>query len=176
LKRCYLHSQRCVLDGNRLMSAEEQADESKREQKEHWHLSDSFHPSRCQSMPHPRTDFGERQDSFEAIFTADKPVVFAFHGYPSLIYSLICNRKSAQKFHVFGYREEGDLTTPFDMRVKNGIDRFHLSLAALDQLTWMGDKRESMCNEIKARLGAHATYIIQTGEDLPEIRNWTWSG
>lgn len=127
-------------------------------------------------QPHSEDEMGLDQDTFEAIFTAEKPVIFAFHGYPSLIYSLVGKRKNAHRFHVFGYREEGDLTTPFDMRVKNGIDRFHLALAALDQLPRTDHKRETLREEINARLRDHATYIIQNGEDLPEIRNWTWAG
>jgi xylulose-5-phosphate/fructose-6-phosphate phosphoketolase len=113
---------------------------------------------------------------FEALFTADKPVIFAFHGYPQLIHRLTYNRPNHAGLHVHGYREEGTTTTPFDMLVMNGLDRFHLAIAALDRLPDIGPDAARARQHCQDRLIAHAAYIRDHGEDMPEIRDWRWSG
>ena len=111
---------------------------------------------------------------FEALFTADKPVIFAFHGYPQLIHRLTYNRPNHAGLHVHGYREEGTTTTPFDMLVMNELDRFHLAIAAIDRLPGLGSDAARARQHFRNRLIAHAAYIREHGEDMPEIRNWRW--
>lgn len=118
--------------------------------------------------PHGLTD-----EDYDAIFTKDKPIIFAFHGYANLIHQLTYKRHN-KDLHVHGYREEGTITTPFDMRVQNEIDRYHLVLAALKHLPQLGN-RGSILNQIcKDKLVSHKQYIKEFGEDMPEIKNWTW--
>ena len=118
--------------------------------------------------PHGLTD-----EDYDAIFTKDKPVIFAFHGYPNLIHELTYKRHNSN-LHVHGYKEEGTITTPFDMRVQNELDRYHLVLAALKHLPQLGN-RGSILNQIcKDKLVSHKQYIKEYGEDMPEIKNWTW--
>ncbi|MET3892605.1 phosphoketolase [Bosea sp. OAE506] len=111
---------------------------------------------------------------FEALFTADKPVIFAFHGYPQLIHRLTYDRPNHAGLHVHGYREEGTTTTPFDMLVMNGLDRFHLAIAAIERLTKPGPEAERARRRFEDRLIAHAAHIREHGEDMPEIRDWRW--
>jgi xylulose-5-phosphate/fructose-6-phosphate phosphoketolase len=114
--------------------------------------------------------------AFDSLFTADKPVVFAYHGYPWLIHRLTYRRTNHDNFHVHGYVEEGTTTTPFDMCVLNRIDRFHLAMDALDRIPRLRDvsahAREAMTN----KLIEHRRYVRTEGIDLPEIRDWQWSG
>ena len=119
--------------------------------------------------PHGLTD-----EDYDAIFTKDKPIIFAFHGYPNLIHELTYKRHN-NNLHVHGYKEEGTITTPFDMRVQNELDRYHLVLAALKQLPQLGN-RGAILNQIcKDNLVRHKQYIKEYGEDMPEIKNWTWN-
>jgi xylulose-5-phosphate/fructose-6-phosphate phosphoketolase len=111
---------------------------------------------------------------FEALFTADKPVIFAFHGYPQLIHRLTYDRPNHAGLHVHGYREEGTTTTPFDMLVMNGLDRFHLAIAAIDRLTKPSQEAERARRRFEDRLIVHAAHIREHGEDMPEIRDWRW--
>ncbi|WP_439492689.1 phosphoketolase family protein [Bosea sp. (in: a-proteobacteria)] len=113
---------------------------------------------------------------FEALFTADKPVIFAFHGYPQLIHRLTYDRINHGGLHVHGYREEGTTTTPFDMLVMNGLDRFHLAIAAIDRLPERSPEAARARQRFEDRLVAHAAYIRAQGEDMPEIRDWRWPG
>ena len=123
------------------------------------------------SEEHPH---GLSDRDFDALFTKDKPVIFAFHGYPSLIHRLTYRRTNHRNLHVRGYKEEGTTTTPFDMTVVNELDRFHLAASAIDRLpdVWHGAYAKQ---EIRDRLSEHKAYICEHGEDMPEIRNWRWS-
>jgi xylulose-5-phosphate/fructose-6-phosphate phosphoketolase len=114
--------------------------------------------------------------AFESLFTRDRPVIFAFHGYPSLIHRLTYRRPNHDNFHVHGYREVGTTTTPFDMTVLNRLDRFHLALAALQRSDRMRDRVAHLGQVIATRLAEHDRYIREHGEDLPAIRDWTWKG
>ena len=116
---------------------------------------------------------GLADQEYDALFTKDKPVIFAFHGYPTLIHELVYHRTN-KNFHVFGYMEEGTITTPFDMRVQNGIDRFSLTMQALLQID-LGDRDSHLIQLMKDKLVEHKQYIAEYGEDLPEIRNWKWT-
>ena len=118
--------------------------------------------------PHGLTD-----EEFEMIFGKNKHIIFAFHGYPSLIHQLTYKR-SNELMHVHGYKEEGTITTPFDMRVQNELDRYHLVMDALKYLDKLGDKRASLNQWCKDKLIEHKEYIKEFGDDLPEIKDWTW--
>ena len=118
--------------------------------------------------PHGLTDV-----DYDMIFTKDKPIIFAFHGYPSLIHQLTYNRTN-QNLHVHGYKEEGTITTPFDMRVQNKIDRFNLVIDALKYLPDLGDRGASLTQWCKDKLIEHKNHIKEYGEDLEEIKNWKW--
>lgn len=119
--------------------------------------------------PHGLTD-----SDFDALFTTDKPVIFAFHGYPWLIHRLTYRSTNHGNIHVRGYKEEGTITTPFDMTVLNDLDRFHLVMDALERLPQMGDKGRLLKEQLTAKLIEHKQYINQHGQDMPEIRNWKW--
>ena len=118
--------------------------------------------------PHGLTD-----DEYNMIFSKDKPIVFAFHGYPSLIHQLTYKRDN-QNLHVHGYNEEGTITTPFDMRVQNHIDRFSLVMSALKYLPQLGDKGATLNQWCKNKLIEHKEYIHEYGLDMPEVREWKW--
>ena len=118
--------------------------------------------------PHGLTD-----PDYDAIFTADKPIIFAFHGYPSLIHELTYKRHN-RNIHVRGYMEEGTITTPFDMRVQNKLDRFNLTLLALRYLPNLGNRGGALAQEMKDKLVEHKQFIGDHGADLPEILDWKW--
>jgi xylulose-5-phosphate/fructose-6-phosphate phosphoketolase len=113
---------------------------------------------------------------FDELFTRDKPVMFAFHGYPSLIHRLTYRRTNHDNIHVRGYKEEGTITTPFDMTVLNDLDRFHLVMDTIDRLPQTGDKGIYLKQQLRNKLIEHKQYIDKYGEDLTEIRNWKWDG
>jgi xylulose-5-phosphate/fructose-6-phosphate phosphoketolase len=119
--------------------------------------------------PHGLTDA-----DFDTLFTRDKPVIFAFHGYPALIHRLIYNRTNERNFHVHGFMEEGTTTTPFDMVVLNGLDRFHLMEDAIRRLPQLGAGAAYVGQYIRDRLIDHKRYIVAHGDDMPEIKNWRW--
>jgi xylulose-5-phosphate/fructose-6-phosphate phosphoketolase len=119
---------------------------------------------------HPR---GLDDAAFDAMFTVDRPVIFAYHGYPSLIHRLVYRRTNHDNFHVHGYQEEGTTTTPFDMAVRNGLDRYHLVLNAIDRVPGLAETARVRA-AMTAKLAAHAQYIVEHGEDPPEIRQWQW--
>ena len=110
---------------------------------------------------------------YDAIFTKDKPIIFAFHGYPSLIHQLTYNRNN-QNIHVHGYQEEGTITTPFDMRVQNKLDRFNLVIDALRYLPQLGNRGSRLVQWCKDKLVEHKFHIHEFGEDLEEVKNWKW--
>lgn len=112
--------------------------------------------------------------AFDAIFTTDRPVIFAFHGYPALIHRLTYRRRNHANFHVHGFQEEGTTTTPFDMAVINELDRFHLAKAAVDWVGKTENRRAAFAAFVGAKLASHLAYTRQNGEDMPEIRDWRW--
>jgi xylulose-5-phosphate/fructose-6-phosphate phosphoketolase len=123
------------------------------------------------STEHPH---GLSDKEFDMLFTRDKPVIFAYHGYPWLIHRLTYRRANHDNMHVRGYKEEGTITTPFDMTVLNEMDRFHLAMDAIDRLPQLGGKAAYIMQACRDKLIEHSQYIRKYGEDMPEIRNWTW--
>ena len=113
---------------------------------------------------------------FDELFTPDKPIIFAYHGYPWLIHRLTYRRKNHANLHVRGYKEEGTTTTPFDMAVRNEIDRFHLVGDVIDRVPRLGHIAAYQKQAIRGKLVEHRQYIARYGEDMPEIRDWTWKG
>jgi xylulose-5-phosphate/fructose-6-phosphate phosphoketolase len=111
---------------------------------------------------------------FDALFTTDKPIIFAFHGYPWLIHRLTYRRKCHPNLHVHGYREEGTTTTPFDMVVLNHLDRFSLASDVIDRVPKLASRAAYAKQEIRDRLLEHKQYIEEHGDDLPEIAGWRW--
>lgn len=116
---------------------------------------------------------GLSEDEYDSIFTKNRPIIFAFHGYPHLIHQLAYKRTN-KNLHVHGYLEEGTITTTFDMKVQNKLDRFNLVMDALKYLPELGDKRASLNEWCKNKLIEHKEYIHEYGEDMPEIKNWKW--
>jgi xylulose-5-phosphate/fructose-6-phosphate phosphoketolase len=119
--------------------------------------------------PHGLSDM-----DFDELFTKDKPVIFAYHAYPWLIHRLTYRRTNHHNIHVRGYKEEGTITTPFDMTVMNELDRFHLVMDTIDRLPQTGDRGVYLKQQLKDKLIEHKQYICKNGQDLPEIRNWNW--
>jgi len=119
---------------------------------------------------------GLEDRSFDAIFTRDKPIIFAYHGYPWLIHRLTYRRTNHDNLHVRGYKEEGTTTTPFDMTVQNDLDRFHLVGDVVDRVPKLASMAAYVRQEMRDRLIEHKQYIERYGEDMPEIREWTWRG
>jgi xylulose-5-phosphate/fructose-6-phosphate phosphoketolase len=123
------------------------------------------------SSEHPH---GLSDKDFDALFTKDKPIIFAFHGYPWLIHRLTYRRTNHDNMHVRGYKEEGTTTTPFDMVVLNELDRFHLVGDVIDRVPSLGSRAAYAKQFIRDKLLDHKNYIHKHGEDMPEIRNWKW--
>ena len=121
-------------------------------------------------MEHPH---GLSDQEYDAIFTKDKPIIFNFHGYPSLIHQLTYKRHN-KELHVHGYQEEGTITTPFDMRVQNEIDRYHLVMDALKYLPKLGNRGAFVYQMCKDKLVEHKQYIKENGQDMEEVRNFKW--
>jgi xylulose-5-phosphate/fructose-6-phosphate phosphoketolase len=125
-------------------------------------------------QPQSEHPHGLSDADFDGLFTKDKPVIFAFHGYPWLIHRLTYRRTNHDNIHVRGYKEEGTITTPFDMTVLNDLDRFHLVMDVVDRLPQTGDKGVYLKQQLEDKLVEHKQYIDTYGEDMPEIRNWKW--
>ena len=117
---------------------------------------------------------GLNDKDFDKLFTMDKPIIFAFHGYPSLIHRLTYSRTNHKNLHVHGYKGEGTTTTPFDMVVLNQLDRFHLACDVIDRLPHLGSSGVDVKQHFTNKLLEHKTYIEMHGEDMPEILNWKW--
>ena len=113
---------------------------------------------------------------FDSLFTADKPIIFAFHGYPWLIHRLTYRRTNHKNLHVRGYKEEGTTSTPFDMAVMNDLDRFHLVADVIDRIPLQGSRADYVKQALRDKRVEHKQYIAEHGEDMPEIRKWKWSG
>jgi len=125
-------------------------------------------------QPQSEHPHGLSDAEFDALFTVDKPVIFAFHAYPSLVHKLTYRRTNHGNIHVRGYKEEGTVTTPFDMTVLNDLDRFHLVIDTIDRLPQTGSKGAHLKHWLEDKLIVHKEYIGKHGEDLPEVRNWQW--
>ena len=123
------------------------------------------------SSEHPH---GLADSEFDSIFTSDKPVIFAFHGYPTLIHRLTYKRANHASFHVHGYREEGTTTTPFDMTVLNQLDRFHLAGDVADRVARLRPVNAHFKQQLRNKLVEHKQYVREYGDDMPEIRDWKW--
>jgi xylulose-5-phosphate/fructose-6-phosphate phosphoketolase len=120
--------------------------------------------------PHGLTDAG-----FDALFTRDRPIIFAFHGYPWVIHRLAYRRAGHGNLHVRGYNEEGTTTTPFDMVVRNHLDRFHLVQDVIERVQSIGAGGAPLKQWVGDKLAYHQRYIREHGDDMPEVRNWKWN-
>jgi xylulose-5-phosphate/fructose-6-phosphate phosphoketolase len=123
------------------------------------------------SSEHPH---GLSDKDFDSIFTTDRPIIFAFHGYPWLIHRLTYRRTNHKNLHVRGYKEEGTTTTPFDMVVLNDLDRFHLVMDVIDRVPLLESSSGHVKQQMKNKLIEHKQYIYENGEDMPEVRDWKW--
>jgi xylulose-5-phosphate/fructose-6-phosphate phosphoketolase len=126
-------------------------------------------------QPQSEHPHGLDDDAFDAMFTLDQPIVFAFHGYPGLIHRLTYRRHNHDNLHVRGYKEEGTTTTAFDMVVLNNIDRYQLALDAIRRVPRLAHLVEQAIQRYDASIARHKAYIAEHGEDLPEVRDWRWS-
>ncbi|ODS98947.1 MAG: phosphoketolase [Lautropia sp. SCN 69-89] len=127
-------------------------------------------------QPREEHPHGLPNRDFDALFTTDKPVIFAYHGYPWLIHRLAYRRTNHDNLHVRGYKEEGTTTTPFDMTVLNDLDRFHLVSDVIDRVPSLGYRAAHVKQLMRDKRTEHKQYIVEHGEDMPEIREWMWPG
>ena len=125
-------------------------------------------------QPESEHPHGLSDTAYNNLFTEDKPIVFAYHGYATLIHELTYRRKN-RDLHVLGYKEEGTITTPFDMRVQNDIDRFHLVIDIINRIPRLKNRGAYLIQRMRDKLVEHKQYIYTHGEDLPEVKNWKWS-
>ena len=126
-------------------------------------------------QPQEEHPHGLSQRDFDTLFTTDKPIIFAYHGYPWLIHRLTYRRTNHDNLHVRGYKEEGTTTTPFDMVVRNDLDRFHLVEAVIDRIPQLGSVAAYTKQAMRDKLIEHKAYIVEHGDDLPEVRDWQWT-
>jgi xylulose-5-phosphate/fructose-6-phosphate phosphoketolase len=127
-------------------------------------------------QPEREHPHGLSDAEFRRTVHPDKPVIFAFHAYPWLIHRLTYRRTNHPNIHVRGYKEEGTITTPFDMTVLNDLDRFHLVQDAIDRVGSLGSRGETLREMMSDKRSEHKRYIDQHGVDMPDIRNWKWGG
>ncbi|MCR5553333.1 MAG: phosphoketolase, partial [bacterium] len=125
-------------------------------------------------LPNDKHPHGLTDDEFDKLFTTNKPVIFNFHGYPQLIHMLTYSRHN-QNLHVSGYCEEGTITTPFDMRVRNKVDRFNLMLKLIKYVKLNDQTRLRIQNEMNEKLRYHDEFIKENGVDIPEVADWNWN-
>jgi xylulose-5-phosphate/fructose-6-phosphate phosphoketolase len=125
-------------------------------------------------QPHEEHPHGLTDHDFDALFTTDKPVIFAHHGYPMLIHRLTYRRTNHRNIHVRGYKEEGTTTTPFDMVVRNDLDRFHLAADVIDRVPKLGYMAAYAKQAMRDKLIEHKQYITRHGDDMPEVKDWRW--
>jgi xylulose-5-phosphate/fructose-6-phosphate phosphoketolase len=118
---------------------------------------------------------GLSDKDFDSFFTTNKPTIFAFHGYPWLIHRLTYRRNNHHNLHVRGYKEEGTITTAFDMTVMNDLDRFHLVQDVIDRVPTLATRGAYLKEAMRDKLIEHKQYIYKHGIDMPEVRNWKWS-
>jgi xylulose-5-phosphate/fructose-6-phosphate phosphoketolase len=126
--------------------------------------------------PQSEHPHGLEDQDFDDLFTTDKPVVFAYHGYPAMIHKLTYRRHNHANIHVRGYKEEGTTTTPFDMVVLNNLDRYQLALDAIRRIPRLRDQVETATARYWTTMGRHKLYISEHGQDMPEVQNWRWTG
>jgi xylulose-5-phosphate/fructose-6-phosphate phosphoketolase len=126
-------------------------------------------------QPRSEHSHGLTDEAFDALFTTNRPVIFAFHGYPAMIHKLTYRRRNHDNIHVRGYKEEGTTTTPFDMVVLNDMDRYRLALDAIRRIPRLSDRIENATTRYQQSMQRHKRYIAEHGDDLPEIRNWRWA-
>ncbi|MBP0456777.1 phosphoketolase family protein [Streptomyces montanisoli] len=127
-------------------------------------------------LPHEEHPHGMRESEYDALFTRDKPVIFAYHGYPWLIHRLAYRRAGHTNLHVRGYKEEGTTTTPFDMVVKNDLDRYRLVMDVIDRVPGLGVRAVAVRQAMDDARARHHAWIREHGTDLPEVAEWTWQG
>jgi xylulose-5-phosphate/fructose-6-phosphate phosphoketolase len=125
-------------------------------------------------QPKSQHPHGLSEHDFDALFTTSKPVIFAYHGYPALIHRLVYKRRNHDNFHVRGYLEEGTTTTPFDMVVRNRLDRFHLVADVVDWVPSLGAAAVYAKQAMRDKLIEHERYIVRHGTDMPEVADWRW--
>ena len=125
-------------------------------------------------QPETEHPHGLSDREFDMLFTTDKPVIFAFHGYPWLIHRLAYRRTNHKNLHVRGYKENGTTTTPFDMVVLNDLDRFHLAGDVIDRVLKLGPRAAYVKQLLRDKLYDHRAYINKHGDDMPDIRDWAW--
>ena len=126
-------------------------------------------------QPQSEHPHGLSDEAFDALFTRDKPVIFAYHGYPWLIHRLTYRRTNHDNLHVRGYKEEGTTTTPFDMVVLNDLDRFHLVMDVANRVPKLAGRADDLTHRMREKRSEHKRYILRHGEDMPEVRDWQWS-
>ena len=127
-------------------------------------------------QPDTEHPHGLSDREFDALFTASRPVIFAYHGYPSLIHRLTYRRTNHHNIHVRGYKEEGTTTTPFDMVMLNDLDRFHLVMDVIDRVPGSASAPPTCARRWSTRGCAHRAYTREVGDDIPDVRDWTWPG